>query len=381
MSTIQTQYGNNQDLADLLRSQKQQKEELVASHEREMDHLKRSYAAEKADLQDRFESGAQADRLAHYENLRNLKSQITREEKNLEKLGKEALQNKSDALKNEEISIEKDGNARVDESRRKFAAIEEYERQRMNAASNEIKSDHSKSTRLMMQESEKALDSLRENQEKFLSDQKQMHGDSLHEIEDHYSSLRDQQTLRLQGELSALEEVTHRELNKKILDSSTRLNRYASQKTDPFYQLHRFDSDLQETPDTYVLKVKVPDHERKNLRIQATGQDIQLIGIRTSDQELNQDGRILSSRSHQTISEKFNLPTPFDARAIQREETGDFVQFTLPKFGPNHRMGVNQEKPKNPALDEKALTQDLKFAESLPEPKISAIKATRGALG
>jgi HSP20 family molecular chaperone IbpA len=381
MSTIQGQYGTNQDLAEMLRSQKQQKEELVASHEREMDHLKRSYAAEKADLEDRFESGSQADRLAHYEHLRNLKNQITREEKNLEKLGKEALRGKSDALKNEEISIEKDGRARVDESRRKFAVIEEYERQRMNAASNEIHDDHSKNTRLLMQESEKALDSLRENQEKFIADQKQMHGDSLQEIEGHYTALRDQQTTRLQGELSALEEATHREIKKKVLESSGSLSRYDSQKSDPFYQLQRFDSELHETPDAYVLKVKVPDHERKNLRVQATGQDIQLIGIRTSDQEVNTEGRILSSRSHQTISEKISLENPFDVRAIQREDQGEFVQFTVPKFGPNHRMSATPAPSKPPSPNERDMNRDLRFAETLPEPGISKAKTTRGVLG
>ena len=76
MSSIQTQFGSNPDLAELLRAQKQQKEELQAAHEREIDHLKRSYAAEKADLQDRFESGAQSERLAHYDHLRNLKNQM-----------------------------------------------------------------------------------------------------------------------------------------------------------------------------------------------------------------------------------------------------------------------------------------------------------------
>jgi HSP20 family molecular chaperone IbpA len=381
MSTIQTQYGNGQDLADLLRAQKQQKEELESSHEREMDHLKQAYAAEKADLEDRFESGAQSDRLAHYDHLRNLKNQLTREEKNLVKLGNDAIRGKSDALKNEEVSVEKEGHARIDESKRKFAAIEEYERQRMTTAGNEIHNDHAKNTRLLMQESEKALDSLRETQEKFIADQKQMHGESLHEIEDHFNSLRDEQTLRLTDELSALEEATNRELNKKLLDTSTRLSRYESQKSDPFYQLQRFDSDLQETPDAYVLKVKVPDHERKNLRIQATGQDIQLIGIRTSDRELSADGRTLSSRSHQTISEKFNLSSPVDARAIQREEQGEFVQFTLPKFGPNHRMAGGPEQTQKRTVNDRALAQELRFGETLPEPKVSNAKATRGALG
>ncbi|NDG84152.1 MAG: hypothetical protein EBX52_03830 [Proteobacteria bacterium] len=380
MSTIQTLSGNSQDLAETLRSQKQQKEELQESHEREMDHLKHSYAAEKAAAQDRFESGSQAERLAHYEHLRNMKSQLSREERSLEKLGQETLRNRSDALRNEEITIEKEGRARVDDARRKAVAIEEYERQRQNEASSGVHDHHMKNTRLLMEESERALEALRTNQEKFIADQKQMHGASLLEVEDQFKMLRARETERLDEGLAMIEEGTNREIGKKIFESSERISRYESQKLDPFYQLKRFDSEMQETPDSYVLTVRVPEHERRNLRIQATPQDIQLIGIRASERDLALDGHTLSSRSHQTISEKFNLPAPVDARAVTREETAGEVRFTIPKIGPHHK-GTGDSPSATARSDADSGTRDLKFAESLPRPGVSKAKTTRGVLG
>jgi len=380
MSTIEPRYGTAQDLAESLRSQKQQKEELQESHEREMENLKRSYSAEKAAMQDRFESGAQSERLAHYEHLRNMKNQLGREERNLEKLGRETLRNKADALRTEELTIEKEGREKVDEARRKASAIEEYERQRNNEAGAGVHENHLKNTRLLMQESERALEALRTNQEKFIADQKQMHGTSLLEIEDQFRTLRDRETARLGDGLAAVEENANRELHKMVLESSERISRYESQKLDPFYQLKRFDSEMQETPDAYILTVRVPPHERRSLRIQATPQDIQLIGIRSSERDLALEGRTLSSRSHQTISEKFNLEAPVDARAVVREESGEAVRFTIPKIGPNHK-GAGTGALKTARAEADSGTRELKFAETLPSPSISKAKPVRGGLG
>ncbi len=333
MSTIQPWSGNSQELADSVRSRKQQKEELQESHDREIENLKRSHAAEKAALEDRFEAGSQAERLAHYENLRRLKNQITREEQDLESRGKEEISRKDAALRAEERSVEKEGLARVEDTRRKFAALGEYERQRMNSTGKEIREDHAKNTKLLMQESENALESLRENKEKFLADRRRVHEESLTAIEGHFNSMRSQKTDQLETDLKTLDDSTRRELHKKIVAASGALTRFETEKQDPFYQLQRFDSALSETPDAFVLRVKVPEHERKNLRVQGSGKDFQLIGVRTSEREVQENGKTLSTRSHQTISEKIALNAPIDPKGILREDAADYVQFTLPKSG------------------------------------------------
>jgi len=368
MSTIQGQYNQSQDLADSLRTQKKQKEELQASHEREMENLKKAYSSEKAESQDRFEASSQNDRLNHYEHLRNQKSQINREERDLESRGRESIASKTQKLQTEETLADQEGRKRVDDTLKKYATLEEFERQAMKQANDEAHQIHLKNTQSIIENAEEEIEHLRSDKMSYLDERKQNHSTALNEIQDHYQGLRGDFEERNHKELSSLEEKGFKELNQKRLDTAQILSRYDQQKQDPFYQVQRFETAITDEGNAYQLKVKVPEHERKNLRLQATGQDIQIIGVRTSDQEAFEQGRAITSRTHQTVSEKFNLNAPVDPKAITRMETGEWVEFRIPKFGAEHRMNPSPQAS-DASRDNVKIAKEIRFAETLPTPR------------
>jgi hypothetical protein len=381
MNPIQTQSQQSQDLADTLRAQKRQKEEIQESHEREMENLKQSYAAEKAESVDRFESSSQNERLNHYENLRKLKSQINREERDLESRGREAISSKSLRLQKEEMIAEDEGRKRVDQTLKKYAALEEYQRQSTKQANDEAHELRTRSTRQIMENAENGVESLRQQKNQYLEERKVNHAEALGEIDQHYRDVREGFETRHRDEFSAIEEKGFRELNQKRLEGSRILALEDELKSDPFYQLHRFESAMTDEGASYRLNVKVPQHERKNLRIQANGQDVQLIGTRVADLEAFEQGRSISTRTHQTLSEKINLDAPIDARAITRTETETGVEFRIPKYGPSHRMDADARNTAEADRNNHKIAKQIRFAESLPAPTFVSPKNGKGTLG
>jgi hypothetical protein len=141
---------------------------------------------------------------------------------------------------------------------------------------------------------------------------------------------------------------------------------------DPFYQMARFESDFSDRGDHYELRVQVPDHERRSLRVQVNGLELQLNGTRSNQQNIKvQEGHEVSTHSHQSISERFQFHAPVDPKAMTRREEGDWVIYSIPKFGPNHRM---RDTRVSSALNPKDLemSRDHDFKETLPRPTFKA---------
>ena len=381
MSSINPQYSSSQELSEQYRAQTRQKEELQAQHEAEIENLKKSYSAEKADLEDRYESSNQSERLAHYDHLRNLKSQINREERGLEMQGREEIRNKERALLQENVRTDQEGRSKLDDTRKKFAVLEEYERQKQRAVTDEVHGEHLKNTEIIVKNSEKSIEDLRNQKEQFLEDQKGTHNASLDQMQNHYQSIRDQKHQQYLKELNAVEDRSMKDLNQRKLASAEKMNQFESKSQDPFYQIKKFDSDLLDVGDAFVLRVKVPEYERKNMKVQVSGQDLQLIGVRTSDEKAVDDaGRTISTRSHQTVSEKFSLDAPVDPKSVSVSEDGEWMQYTIPKFGPHHKVNERYSVSPLAEREQSHMAKELGFAESLPRPSLLNQESGKGTL-
>ena len=377
MSHLKVQNSQHTDIAETLHAHRKQKDSIREQNETEIENLKRAYAAQKADLEDRFETSTQAERLQHYENLKNLKNQINREAKNLEENGRKLISGKSDQFRNEEIQTEKEGRLRVSETRRKMAAIEEYERNRMKMAADLAHQDHISQTSQILEENQRAIQSLSHQKQQYLDQQVDHHIHSLADIQDHYEGIRGEKLGQYSQELQSLESRTHEALNQQALSSAISLNEATNRKQDPFYSIQRFDSQLEDLGHSFHLRVKVPEHERGNLRVQAAGDHVQVIGIRASDTQAMEGDRVVSTRSHQTYSEKIPLSAPIDPRSIQRVERDGFVEFRIPKQGrqAEARSLASIEEPL-----EKQLSDPLRFQQSIPRPTPQPSRSGKGTI-
>ena len=377
MNSIQGQARQNEEITDSLRAQRKQKEELQTTHEREMENLKASYSAEKAHATDRFESAAQNERLQHYENLRKLKHQISREERDLESRGKDAISDKTLRLQKEEIMADQEGRKRVESTMKKYAALEEYERQATQQANENARELRKMGSQQITEEAESSVEKMRIEKNDYLAGRKQNHSDALGGIEEHYRNLRETFEEQQREELTSLEERGFRELNQKRIDQAQAISLHSEKTTDPFYQLRRFESAMIDEGPSYRLNIKVPPHERKGLRIQANGQDVQIIGVRVSDQEAFEQGRSISTRTHQSFSEKISLDSPIDAKTITRTETDSGVEFKIQKLGASR----NETKEPDPETRSNSrIAKQIRFSETLPSPSFSTPKSGKGTI-
>lgn len=381
MSKISSDYSTRDELNEQYRTQQQRKEEIAQQNETEIDAMKKNYSAQKADLEDRFERSIQNERISHYEQLRNQKSQMQREAMQLETAGRQAIHNKTQDLGKTEIETQREGEAKINELKQRYAAAEAYERQQMLSAQEQIRGTHRKSAEQILSDSEHKIGKLQEEKARELEKAQATHGAALNEMSDHYSNLRQGAQQNYERGLHSLYERTQNELSQKQQANTKLIEAYQKRADDPFYHLNRYDSDLLDVGDEYVLRVKVPEYERGQFRVQVAGQEIQLMGVRTNQEKTEvEPGRWIATNSHQTVSERYPLDMPVDGRAMTVRPEGDWLEYHLPKFSKNHRY-ADVAQPKNPYANEDAvLAREIDFPKSLPRPTITK-KDSSGPMG
>jgi len=136
---------------------------------------------------------------------------------------------------------------------------------------------------------------------------------------------------------------------------------------------------MEDQGDSVILRVKVPEHERKGVRVQVSGKDLELIGTRVADERARvEPGRVISSRSHQILSERFSLPAPVDPKSISMREDGDWIEYRMVKFGPHHPVSG----PAAHQIDQdlSPIAQELRFVENLPRPSVMNQNSGKGTL-
>ena len=374
MSSVSSNYTQNRnEYADALRTERNEKEEAEAAHEREMKHLQEGYEQEKSKMVDRYEGSIQNEKLNHYDQLRKLKSQIQQEEKRLDDARKQVVSEKGTQLLHEASATEKEGLAKIDELKRKYAAAEAYEQKSIQDAQAEIRTKHHQSAEMILKDSEKKIGALEEQKQVELENQKATHSEALQQIKDHYAELRSTNADQYQEELRNDQVKTATDLANHRLQNAEWLQRYTSRQADPFYHLTRLSTELTEQPEHYVLKIKIPEHERSQLRVQVSGQELQINGIRSNNEKAEvEPGHWVSTSSFQNYSERFPLAYPADSKSLVAKNNGDYVEYTLKKYGPEHRIG---DIPAHLRGQDKDVYTQLDFPSTLPKPSLAEIKA------
>jgi HSP20 family molecular chaperone IbpA len=374
MSTIPSgSTPNRNELADQYRTQQAEKDEIKSRHETEVSELKKNYSHEKASLEDRFEQSIQDERLSHYDHLRNTKNQLQKEERMLEEKRREIVGGRESDLYKEQAKTEQDGRTRVNQLQQKYAAAEEYERNRALAAQEEVHTKHKQSAEGIINESNKNIGRLREQKETELVTQKETHAQAIDQIHGHYDGLRNQTENQYATEFKNFQERATADMDQRKLATLVTLQNYATRQNDPFYRMSRFDSTLHDAGDAYVLRVKVPEYERDQFKVQVSGQEIQLNGVRAHNEKAEvEPGRWLSTNSYQNVSERVPLDMPVDGRSMTVKADGDWVEYTLPKFGPNRRVS-DQYKPNvnaDAVRQDQSMEKELNFKNSLNKPTL-----------
>lgn len=98
---------------------------------------------------------------------------------------------------------------------------------------------------------------------------------------------------------------------------------YENTGSDPFYRLQTADSQLIEEPNFYILKTKIPEHERDNVQVRVQHDRIYVNGTRAFEEKIEHPDHKLASNSYETFRQEFPLNEPVQERhAVERYENG-----------------------------------------------------------
>ncbi len=119
------------------------------------------------------------------------------------------------------------------------------------------------------------------------------------------------------------------EMKKKFFKES---EKYAGKEDDPFYKLQDRGNRLRENPDFYIIEAYVPHHEKDNIKVTIKDDVASISGKRAFKDQVEEEGRKLSTSNYQTFREDFNFEKPVITEGMTRERNGDYVTFWVPKL-------------------------------------------------
>lgn len=134
------------------------------------------------------------------------------------------------------------------------------------------------------------------------------------------------ESLNIQNSNMLKEQV---ELKKKFFKES---EKFAGKEDDPFYKLQDRGNRLRENSDFYIIEAYVPKHEKDNVQVVIKDGTAAISGKRSFKDQIEEDGRKLSTSSYQTFREEFAFDKPVITEGMTRERSGDYVTFWVPKL-------------------------------------------------
>jgi HSP20 family molecular chaperone IbpA len=370
MSTVNNNPSSSRnELAEQVRQQQLDKEKIQAEHEAEIARLKQAFSVETAAIQDRFESSVQSERLNNYENLRRVKKEAQNTEENLTSLKNQRIEQLKNDLNGSTYQLENDGQKAVQEVMKKNAMQLEQANKATQDAETFTRAHHKKSVETIVQDSNQKIGKIHEAKQQEVAFQGARHQEAVKQIQGHFDANTTGVRNQYQNELKKLQDTTQSDLTARRLQNAQLLSAYSSRQQDPFYQLVRFEHEFTDTGDQYKIRVHVPPHERDKFKVQIAGQELQISGTRSVNEKSEiRPGNWVSTSSYQNFTERMPLPMPVDAKTLSKVENGDYLEYSVTKYGPHHTQGALAQSQAEDSRRDRVTQPD--FPNELPKPSI-----------
>lgn len=129
-----------------------------------------------------------------------------------------------------------------------------------------------------------------------------------------------------------LNEVSKSQIHNVQKSTLEKVGNISDRSADPFYRLKSFDATISENQAAYLLNIKLPPHEAKNLFVTSDGNKVKLSLARSYADNLEvEPGHQNRTYSYQTILESFTLPSKTDAKHLTRNYENGVLTINLPK--------------------------------------------------
>lgn len=301
-----------------------------------------------------------------YKEVADLKRRTAAEVARVRQEGERSTEDLRDFYKSQSEAAEFDGQKRFRESTNRNAILQEYQNraadderkilQQSHQEEMEALRDHTATTQQeLIRQSEEELNLARE---KAASARK----DAENYFEGSYS-----RTIKTNAEaLNRASADAKAQLDRLRADHALKLQKYDDRLEDPFYRMVDLGTDLRDHGDYFVLKARIPEHERENVRVTVRGNDLVVTGTRRNEEKLNLgEGKGRTVSSFQTYQEVIPLGSPVEPQGLLREFDSHGLVVTIPKKGGSRDPIAHPSKPATPAASTPSRPTRPDFPEGL----------------
>lgn len=140
--------------------------------------------------------------------------------------------------------------------------------------------------------------------------------------------------LNFQGErLADMENRYQQELNMIQSKFNTQKEFIANRSQDPFYQTQNLEGQIEDTPNHYIVKVPLPEHEAENIQVGGNKREIKLTFNRRfqGQNDIPEEGQSYVSKNYQSIIKTMTVPDIIDPNSVTRKYEDGVVKFIIKK--------------------------------------------------
>lgn len=343
----QTERDANRRIARAEETVRQSQRELEKQSERIRDDYERQYVSQSY----RNEESLENERRKGYEAIKELKKNQADLLRQIRKEGERDKQQAETYYRNTIRTTDQRGQEALDSMQLQNERRQRYEQKTGEMAIDKIKTESSIQSHNAKNDGERELASI-QNTFKGEVDQLRANSNAAREHAEEVYSERFQESLEKgQERIDNVMNEASRQLNRIRADTAAHLSAYASRQSDPFYKLMDLGARMSDQGDAYVVRVAIPEHERKHVSVSVRGDSVVISGFRQNTEKLDtKDGRIKTSAGFQAYSETLPLTFPVDPKEVTKEFQGGTMVVTLPKKPewtrrPQHQKNI-EEKPR-----------------------------------
>ncbi len=111
-----------------------------------------------------------------------------------------------------------------------------------------------------------------------------------------------------------------------------RFGKYEDAKDDPFYKMHEFETRISENDNFYVVKTKVPAHEKHNVDVIVKNDRVVVSGQREFAEKVDKEGRKVATNTVESFREEIPLKHPTIAKAVDKRYEDGAIVVKVPKI-------------------------------------------------
>jgi HSP20 family protein len=111
-----------------------------------------------------------------------------------------------------------------------------------------------------------------------------------------------------------------------------RFGKYGDTENDPFYKMQEFETRIAENENYYLVRTKVPKHERDNVDVIVKDNQLIVSGQRSFAEKVDKDNRKITTNSHQSFREIIPLKHPTVPKSVERSYEDGTIAVMIPKI-------------------------------------------------